>query len=355
MNSLKKCFNFVVSKPSNVGVITSRFLKNQLFALSFCLAAPLLLSAKSQEEISVQQRYALVQQSMQKKEYLQVLDNAKAIIHEAPASPFAAETTFYLGVSYFNLRDFDLSNYYFSQFLEKYAAPQFFEQCIEYKYLIAEEFETGSGRHMFGIERLPKWVNAWEDALELYDEVIKTLPTHEVAAKALFRKAGMLKSERKYKEAVDVYASITRRFPKHIMSPESYLAISQVYFDQSKSEYPDRDYLHQARLNVKRFKRDFPSEERLLIAESLLVEMQDSYAKDLWVSAQYFEKKRKYDAARLYYEKIARMYPESTYAKEAVARIAAAEVNMTTVQELNDIIEENSADASTNSDEKLEA
>ncbi len=303
-----------------------------LFLAVVATSAPL-LRAKEKQETPVQEHYSSLQHAMQKKEYKLVIEAGKAILAVAPHSPFAAETTYTIGVAYFQLKDYDLANTYFSTFLEKYATPEYFEQAVEYKYRIAEEFETGSGRHMFGVEALPKWVSAWDDAFLLYEEVIKTLPNHEVAARAMFRKAVMQSADRKTKEAIDTYRSITRRFPKHPLAPESYLAIAKMYHDHSLNDYPDKDFLEQARLNYKRFRKDFPGEARLIEAENLLVEMQDAYAKDLWVSAQYFEKKRNLDAARLYLEKIARLYPESSYAKDALAKLSTFDEGVTTVQQ----------------------
>ncbi len=302
------------------------------FVGAFALSGPL-LEAKEKEQPTVQDHHSSLQHALQKKEYKLVIEAGKAILAIAPQSPFAAETTYTIGVAYFNLNDFDLANTYFSTFLEKYATPEFFEQAVEYKYKIAEEFETGSGRHMFGVESLPKWVSAWDDAFALYEEIIKTLPNHEVAARAMFRKAVMQYTEKKTKEALDTYRTITRRFPKHPLAPESYLAIAKIYHDHSLNDYPDKDFLEQARLNVKRFRKDFPSEERLIVAQSLLVEMQDAFAKDLWVSAQYYEKKKNLDAARLYLEKIARLYPESSYAKDAIAKLTILDGEMTTVKQ----------------------
>ncbi len=323
-------------------------------ALVFCFVTTLQLNAKDSDSVSLEVRYGTMQKAFNQKEYRSVIEDAKTIIKVAPSSPFAADTVYYLAVSYFNLKDFDLANLYFSQFLEKYATPKYFEDVIVYKYKIAEEFEMGSGRHMFGVEKLPKWVSAWEDAMALYDEVIKTLPNHEITAKAMYRKAGMLKSEKKYKEAIDTYRSVTRRFPKNLMAPESYLAIAKVYFDQSQGDYPDKDYLEQARINYKRFKRDFPSEDRIIEVEALLVKMQDLYAKELWISAKYFEKKKKYSAAKLYYEKIARLYPESSYAREAVAKLALSEVSMTTVEQREEGLDRNGVDANEPSDQQIE-
>lgn len=293
----------------------------------------LILQAKEAGGANVQQKFSSLQHAVSQKEYHLVVDAGKAILAIAPQSPFASEATFCVGVAYFHLKDYDLANQYFSTFLEKYATPNYFEESVEYKYKIAYEFEMGSGRHMFGVEALPKWVNAWEDALEIYEEVIKTLPNSEVAGKALFRKAAMQYKERKAKESIETYRMITRKFPKHPLAPESYLEIAKILFNHSNNDYPDKDFLEQARMNAQRFRRDFPSEHRIQEVEKLLVQMEDVYAEDLWGSAKYFEKKKNFDAARLYLEKIARLYPESTYAKEAVAKLNAKELSTLTVEQ----------------------
>ena len=68
---------------------------------------------------------------------------------------------------------------------------------------------------MLGWEKMPQWVSAHEDALNIYDEVIATLPRHDVAARSLFNKARMLSGDGKYKESIDSYQILIRRFPKH--------------------------------------------------------------------------------------------------------------------------------------------
>ncbi len=272
------------------------------------------------EKIAPQDSYDRALTAYQQKKWKEVVLHSKEVLDTdiAEGSPYASDLTFFAAVAYFHREDYDLSNAYFSAFLTKYATPKFFEEAVVYKYKIAEKFENGAKKHMFGSEKMPKWVAAWEEAYALYDEVINTLPRHEIAASALFRKGGMLWKEEKYKESVESYQTLIRRFPKHPLTPESYLLISEIYLEESQREFPDRDLLEQARINYKKFASEFPGEKRLAEGANKLRAMVDGYAKDLWESATFFERKSKMSAAFLYYQSIVQRYPESQYAEEAL-------------------------------------
>jgi outer membrane protein assembly factor BamD (BamD/ComL family) len=298
-------------------------MKIQSLFLTFAVTFSTLLAKDS---VLWQEEYNKVSVAFQKKKWSDVKSHGKNILENASDSPYASEIYFYLGAAYFHQKDYSLSNYYLTEFLKDSKAPKFFEEAIEYKFLIAEKYQNGAKKHLLGIEKLPKITPAWEDALALYDEVITTLPRHPIAAKALFNKAQMQKIEGKFSEAIESLQTLIKRFPKDPLAPKSYLAISEAYSDESKDLFPDRDFLEQARLNVKKFKKDFPQDEKVLEAEKLLSSMQNGYARDLWESANYFAKKKKVKSSILYYTSIIHKYPESKYASLALKKISELKV-----------------------------
>ena len=291
--------------------------------LAFGMAFGSLHAAK--ETCVPQEEYNAASVAFHKKKWSDVKLHAKKVIDLAPDSPFVTELCFYMGSAHFYQKDFDQANYYFTEFLKESPA-KFFEEALVYKFRIAEEFQKGARKHLMGYEKMPKLSSAWEDAFLLYDEVIASLPRHEVAAKALFNKAEMLKLEDRFPEAIESYQTLIRRFPKDPLSPKSYLAIAETYAKESKDLFPDRDFLDQARLNTKKFRRDFPSDERVEEADKMLSSMQNNYAKDLWESANYFAKKKKMQSSILYYTSIVRKYPESKYATLALSKISKLKV-----------------------------
>jgi outer membrane protein assembly factor BamD (BamD/ComL family) len=273
-----------------------------------------------------QEEYNKASVAFQKKKWSDVKIHAKKVIDLASDSPFVTELYFYMGAAYYHQKDYDQSNYYFTKFL-KDSSPKFFEEAIVYKFQIAEHFQKGAKKHLMGFEKLPKMSSAWEDAYLIYDEVIATLPRHEVAAKALFNKASMQRVEEKFADSIETFQTLIRRFPKDPLAPKSYVAIAETYCAESKDLFPDRDFLDQARLNAKKFRRDFPSDERVNEVDKMLSSMQDNYARDLWESAHYFAKKKKMQSCILYYTTIARKYPESKFAPLALKKISELKAN----------------------------
>lgn len=270
---------------------------------------------------SVQEHYSAALDAHEKKEWPQLLQQAKIVLKNFPGTPFAEEALFYMGIANFHTEALEKANNNLSAYLKLAGTPKHFEEAIECKYSIAEQFQEGSKRHIFGLSFMPKWVPAYEDALAIYEEVVSALPHHELAAKALFGKATLLFQTKEYKSSIEAFQTVIRRFPKHKLAPESYVSIGEVYLSQCQDEYTDPDLLDLATINLRKFRLDFPSDERLRIAETMLLEMQEVYATSLYETGKYFEKVKKTSAAKIYYNKIVATYPETQIAEHCRKKI----------------------------------
>ncbi len=184
-----------------------------------------------------------------------------------PNDPCAHEAHYYLGVAYYYLEEYEFSNDALSDYLKAQSHPVYFEEAIQYKYAIAEAFRCGAKRRLLSMHRCPKWAEGKEQALAIYDEVIAALPSQDIATQALFSKGCLLMDMKEYCESVEAFRMFIRRFPKHELAPESYLAITAVYLKQSCCEFQNPDILALAEINLRKFKQDFPREERIALAE----------------------------------------------------------------------------------------
>ena len=68
---------------------------------------------------------------------------------------------------------------------------------------------------------LPKWISGQDSALEIYDEVVAALPNHELTLRALQSKAELLSSMGEYRECVETYRLIIRRFQRMKLFPRA--------------------------------------------------------------------------------------------------------------------------------------
>lgn len=274
---------------------------------------------------SVQECYSAALEAFQKEDWKSLIHEASIVTKNYSATPFAHEAHYYLGVGFYHLNDLEASNREFSTYLKKQTTPKFFEEAIQYKFAIAERFKKGAKKHLMGWKSMPQWVPAEEEAIAIYDEVIAALPHHDLGAQALFGKGQLLLREQDFKESVESFQTLIRRFPKHPLTPEAYLGIEEVYLSQCRAEYLDADYLELAQINLRKFKQDFPHDDRTAKAEKMLLEMKEEYGGNLYETGQFFERTKKPHASVIYYSKVVNKYPETKAAAKSQKRLTALE------------------------------
>lgn len=282
---------------------------------SYTIQEGKLVNKETMATQSVQEHYSAALEAYQQNEWPELIRQTVIVLKNFPKTPFAEEATFYLGVGYFHSKELEAANKKLSSYLKASVTPKHFEEAIEYKYSIAKLFQEGEKKHFLGLKFMPRWIPASDEALAIFEEVIAALPHHDLAAKSLFRKAEILFHTKEYKASLDTFQTIIRRFPKHKLTPESYVSIGEVYLTQAKKEFADPDLLDLAAINLRKFRLDFPSDDRIQIAENIFLNMQEVYAKKLFETAQYFEKTKRVKAAEIYYNKIIATYPASKTAR----------------------------------------
>ncbi len=287
-------------------------MRNLIFALSL-MTLPLLAS--------VQETFNSAVEAYENKSWPELLKLSEDLTKNYAKTPFGQEAHFFLAVSYYNLKQYEPANKQFTAYLKSQATPKHFEEAIEYKFAIAEQFKAGERKHIMGMENLPKWISAREDAIAIYDEVITALPHHDMGARALLGKATLLFKEEEFKSSIETYQTLIRRFPKHPLAVESFIGIGEIYFTQSRKEYTDPDFLDLAEINMRKFKTSFPLNEKIVVAEKILLQMKELYAKSLYETAQFYERTNKAKASLIYYSQLIAKYPDTKLAELSKERL----------------------------------
>jgi len=310
-----------------------------LILSTFCCFADYTLRngklVEREEEVadgSVQRHYSTLIQHFENGEWKKLEKEALVLIKNFPKTPFARDATFFLGVAYFNQEDYEMANIQLTKYLTTQSTPKYFEEAIQYKFEVAEKFQGGARKHIMGVKVLPKWASTGSEAIDIYDEVISALPHHELAARSHFGKAQVLINNEDFRAAVEVYQTLIRRFSKHPLAIESYIGIGEIYLQQSLSQYPDSDFLDLAELNLRKFSASFPSEEKIAIAETNYKQMQEHYAKTLFNTGRFYERTDKWGAAKIYYAKILKSYPDSQIAPKSQERLIVVEEKIAKIE-----------------------
>lgn len=302
------------------------------------LTAAMPLSALELEELtwenqgpSAQEFNAQLQSAIEDKNWWSVIDYADIIAYHFPQSPFAVDLSFTIGEAYYNLGELIQSNEYFNAYLKNPTSAEKFEEAIAYKFQIAERFAMGEKKPLFDSHKAPKWLSAKEDAVEIFDEVIATVPYGDFAAKSLLSKAKILAEMEDFKPSIDSLDILIRRFPKHELTAEAYLEKIHVYSMQCEGKSLDPDLLDLADITLKKFKVSFPREEKISEAEGFIKKIEEAFAQHLLQTGAFFQKTDKNPAAKIYYEKVIQKYPltqAAITAKEKLQQVSPQDATL---------------------------
>ncbi len=294
---------------------------------AYILKGGKLVDADESATLPVDQHFELGMAAYEAHDWDEAARQFYIVVTNFPQSSYGREASYFLGIAYFVMEEFEFANIQFTHYIKGQNHPKHFEEAMQYKFRIANAFRDGARRRILGYKQLPKWLSAKEMALDTYDEVIATVPCHELAAQSLYNKGCLLWEMEDYRLSVEAFQVLIRRFPKHELAPECYLCINQVFLEQSEREIQNPDLLALAQLNVKKFKHDFPGEPRLTQAEEDVMEMKELYARGLYETGQFYERLKKPDASKIYYKNAIQQFPDTSMAQECRERLDALEAH----------------------------
>ena len=322
----------------NIYLLCAAFIGAQVFASPTTTEAP---SKIEQETISLSdmEYFNSAVSQMEEKSWRGALHNFGSIRQLYPQSQVFDDALYFQAVCNYHLMDYDVANRELSQYLGSKYKLKFFEDALKYKLEIANKFKDGAKKHLFDSDKFPRWIPAKEDALDIYEDIIGMVPSHDLAAQALFEKGSLLQKMQDYKIALESFQTLIKRFPKHPLTPDSYLAVNQAYYEQSHSEYRNTDLLEMAQINLKKFTQNFPRDEKLEKATQYYNDMKEIHAKGLYDIGMFYERTSKPKASVIYYVTAIEKFPESASTNLCKERLQNLESELNDLQVSQEIIQ----------------
>lgn len=286
-------------------------------------------------KMSAAEHYNAGMQAIEQQNWRTALRNFTTISLFFPDSNNAEDAFYFQAVCNYHLMEYDMANKLFSDYLGQKMRLRYFEEALAYKLAIADKFKEGERKRLFDSSKMPKWVAAREDAVTIYDELASMVPTHEIAAKALFAKADFHHKNGDADEALEAYQDLIKRFPKHPLASDAYLGINEVYYGQSHTEFQNPDLLQLARLNLKRFQQNFPRDPKIEEAKKYLADIEEIHARGLYETGMFYERTKRPTASVIYYVTAVEKFPNAPSTAQCKKRLlklhdAASELEVST-------------------------
>ena len=267
----------------------------------------------------------VAQQLFDKKDYSTAAKAARRTVVVWPFADYAPQAQYLLGRSYEakgqDKRAFDA----YQKLIESYPKTPNYDEVVLRQMAIANRFLAGQGFKLFN--SIP-WFSSMEKTIKLYEKIIKNGPYSEVAPQAQinigiahekkFWNTDLPEAARAYERAADKYADLKE-------GTDALYRVGETYYKQARKAEYDQSIAGQAVTTFADFITLHPEDKRVTQAQKRIETLKLEQARGALDTARYYESRKKWKAAKIYYNEVndvLRERPDAPLAVEARARIA---------------------------------
>jgi outer membrane protein assembly factor BamD len=266
----------------------------------------------------------IAQDAFDKKDYGVALKAAKRTVQAWPLSDYAPQAQYLVGRCYEQKGMDERAFREYQKLLEKYPKAINYDDVLNRQYEIANRFLAGEWFRLWGY--IP-FFPSMDKTADLYQKIVKNGPYSEVAPQAQMKIAEAREKQEDYAAAVKAYELAADRYNDRPKIASEALYRQAVAYDQqaATAEY-DQNTAAQAIATFVDFITLFPNDPRVPEAQRMIFELKTEQARGNFEIAKYYEKEKKWVAAKIYYNEVVNLMlnePNSPFAMEAREKLDA--------------------------------
>lgn len=262
----------------------------------------------------------VAKQAFEKKDYSVALKAARRTANVWPFSDYAPEAQYLIGRCHEEKEQDEAAFKAYQKLVERYPKIPNYDEVILRQMAIANRFLAGQWFKAFNY--IP-FFPSMDKTIKLYEQVLKNGPYSEVAPLAQINigKAHEKKFVADYPEAARAYEKAADKYADRKEGIDALYEVGESYYKQAaKAEY-DQSIAAQSIATFTDFMTLHPADKRVPTAQKRIDALKTEQARGSFEIARFYEKRRKWDGALIYYNEVRNKDPNSSYADEARRRI----------------------------------
>ncbi len=264
-------------------------------------------------------QYNVARQAFDNRQFRLATKAARRTVARWPRSDYAALAQYLLGQCY-EARHWDEKAFKeYQKAVEKFPKSQQYEAILERQFDIAKRFLGGQWFKLWGL--IP-FFPSMEKTADMLAKIVRNGPYSKVGPDAQMAIGTAREKQKDYFLAVKAYekAADTYHDDPKIASEALYRA-AKAYEKQAKTAEYDQGAAGQAIATYTDFIALYPSDPRVAEAQQTILTLRTEQARGAYRIAQFYDKKRRWDGARVYYNEVVSKDPNSEYAAAARKRL----------------------------------
>lgn len=261
----------------------------------------------------------VAQKAFDDKDYDVAFKASRRVVKVWPLSDYAPEAQYLLGRTYEAKSQDEKAFKAYQEILEKYPKATNYEEVLQRQHLIALRFLDGQWFKLWGY--IP-FFPSMEKTADMMAKVVKNGPYSEVAPQAQMDIGAAREQQNEYAQAVKAYETAADRYSdRKEVSADALFKAGMAYHKQARTAEYDQNAAAQAIAAFTDFTTLYPDDPRVSDAQTLIEGMRYEQARGSFEIAKFYEKRKKFEGALIYYNEVLVNDPNSSMAILARLRI----------------------------------
>lgn len=257
--------------------------------------------------------------ALEKKDYSTALKAARRTVKVWPLSDYAPEAQYIVGRCYEAKGKEERAFKEYQRVVELYPRITLYEELQNRQMGIADQYLAGKWFKIGGI--IPAHASMDKTA-EMYGKIVRAGPYSEVAQQAQLKIGTAMENQKKYPEAVKAYERAADRYSdRPAIASEAIFRAGMAYWKQAQKAEYDQGAAASAIATFTDFVTLFPNDPRVKQTQKLMDDLRAEQARGNFEIARFYERKKKFQGAVIYYNEVLLLDPTSKYANDSRKRI----------------------------------
>ena len=251
-------------------------------------------------------------------DYKKAVKEFKKLIKHYPRAREAAEAQYFIGICYQQQELLIDAFKAYQVVVEKYPFSERSGEVVEKQYGIGNLILEGKVKRNKFVKTV---VGGDYDVIEVFRSVIKNAPYGKYAAPSQYKIGLYLLEKKLYQEARDEFEKTLNDYPDTEWSKAAEYQIALSDAKRSSAAGYDQEVTKVAIAELEEFAKEHPDAEFSENARDQINELREKEAENNFTIAGFYEKQKKYEAAKTYYSTIVDEYNDTTWARKALEKI----------------------------------
>lgn len=262
----------------------------------------------------------VAQQAFDAKDYTTAIKASRRTVSVWPFADYAPHAQYLLGRCHEAKEQDEAAFKAYQKLIERYPKVSNYDEVILRQMAIANRYLAGQWFRAFGYVPL---FPSMDKTIKLYEQIIKNGPYSEIAPQAQINIGAAY--ERKFvsdfPEAARAYERAADKYADRKEGTDALFKVGESYFKQAKKAEYDQSVAAQSIATFTDFATLHPADKRVPEAQNKIDALKSEQARGSYEIARYYERRGKWEGAKIYYNDVLAKDANSPFAEESRKRI----------------------------------